>query len=165
MRRLFVILPDQESCQKVVTELESAGVAPTHLHVVASLGQRLEGLPEASVWEKTELAHGIEWGVGLGGVAGLIGGVLAVTFPPAGLVLGGGAILAGAAGGAGVGGVISAMLGSHEHNHELDYFQREIAAGHLLLMVDVPRARVDRFRQLILGQHPEARIEVLKPKN
>jgi hypothetical protein len=164
MRRLHVILPDQESCRRVVEAFEAEGVPPERLHVVASLGQDLDGLPEATVWETTELAHGIEWGLGLGGVAGLLGGVLAVTFPPAGLVLGGGAILAGAAGGAGVGGVISALLSSHEHNHDLDYFQREIAHGRLLLMADVPRGRVDAFRALILQHHPEARIGVLKPK-
>jgi hypothetical protein len=165
MRRLHVILPDQDSCKRVVQALQREGLAPEQLHVVASLGQNLEGLPEASVWQKTELAHGLEWGMGLGGVAGLIGGVLAVTFPPAGLVLGGGAILAGAAGGAGVGAVISALLGSHEHNHELDRFQREIAAGRLLLMADVPRNRLEALRELIVRHHPEAEVGVLSRRH
>jgi hypothetical protein len=165
MRRLHVILPDEESCKAVVGELESAGVPEHHLHVVASVAHDLGGLPEASVWQKTELAHGIEWGVGLGGVAGLIGGVLAVTFPPAGLVLGGGALLAGTAAGAGVGGAVSALLASHQHNHDLDYFRREIGAGKLLLMVDVPRGDVDATREMILKHHPEADIGVLKPKD
>jgi hypothetical protein len=164
MHRLHVILPDPDSCQRVVRALQQEGLAAEHLHVVASLGQNLEGLPEASVWQKTELAHGLEWGVGLGGVAGLLGGLLAVTFPPAGLVLGGGAILAGAAAGAGVGAVITALLGSHEHNHELDHFQREIAAGRLLLLADVPRGRVAELSELISRHHPEAEIGVLRPR-
>jgi hypothetical protein len=165
MRRLHVILPDEERCRVVVDELRAAGVPEHHLHVVASLVHDLEGLPEAGVWQRTELAHGIEWGVGLGGVAGLIGGVLAVAFPPAGLVLGGGALFAGTAAGAGVGGVVSAMLASHQHNHDLDRFQREIAAGKLLLMVDVPRADVDATREMILKHHPEAEIGVSEPKS
>ncbi len=164
MRRLHVLMPDQATTQAVVEELKRDGIPEHHLHVVASLGQDIEGLPEADVWQKTELAHGIEWGVGLGGVAGLLGGVLAVTFPPAGLVLGGGAILAAAAGGAGVGAIVNAMLGSHEHNHDLDRYAKAIGRGRLLLMADVPRSRVDQLSDLIRSHFPQAEIGVLKAK-
>jgi hypothetical protein len=150
MHRLYVVLPDQQVCKVLVLELQRQGVPEHHLHVVARLDQSLEGLPEAGVWQKTELAHGIEWGVGLGGVAGLIGGLLAVTFPPAGCVAG-----------AGVGGVITAMLASHEHNHVLDHFQREISRGKLLLMVDMAHGEIGRVRALIEKQHPQAEIGVL----
>lgn len=165
MRRLYVLMPDAESCKRVVEELEASGIPDHHLHVVASLTQNLEGLPEASVWQKTELAHGIEWGISLGGVAGFLGGVLAVAFPPTGLVLGGGALVAGAAAGAGLGGMISAILGSHEHNHSLDHFRWEISSGRLLLMADVPRRQVDEIRGLILRHYPEAEIGVMTPKS
>ncbi|MGD2082696.1 MAG: DUF1269 domain-containing protein [Chromatiales bacterium] len=164
MRRLNVILPDVDHCKAVVAELREAGIPEEHMHVVANIAQPVEGLPEATVWERTELAHGIELGLGLGGAAGLLGGVLAVVFPPAGLVLGGGAVLASAAAGAGVGGVVSALLGSHEHNHDLDAFAQAIEAGRLLLMVDVPRRAVDSTRTLILMHHPEAEIGVARPK-
>jgi hypothetical protein len=87
---------------------------------------------------------------------------LAVSFPPAGLVLGGGALLVGAAAGAGFGAVVSALLSSHEHNHDLDAFQRAIEAGEILLMVDIPRQRVDKIRELILNHHPEAHIGIAK---
>jgi hypothetical protein len=158
-------MPDPESCQGVVDELREAGVTDHHLHVVASLARDLKGLPEATIWQKTELGHGIEWGIGLGGVAGLLGGVLAVAFPPAGLVLGGGALLAGTAAGAGVGAAVTALIGSHEHNHELDDFQSEIEQGKVLLMVDVPRKQVDEIKDMILKHHPEAEIGVLKRKS
>jgi len=165
MQRLHVLMPDQTTTKTVVAELRKEGIPEHHLHVVANLGQDLSGLPEAGVWQKTELAHGIEWGVGLGGVAGLLGGVLAVTFPPAGLVLGGGAILAAAAGGAGIGAVVHAMLGSHEHNHELDHYAKAIGEGWLLLMVDVPRNKVQEFGDMIRSHHPEAEIGVHDPKS
>jgi len=164
MRRLHVLMPDQDTTKAVVDELKDEGIPEHHLHVVANLGQDLNGLPEANVWQKTELAHGIEWGVGLGGAAGLLGGVLAVTFPPAGLVLGGGAVLAAAAGGAGIGAVVHAMLGSHEHNHDLDRYAQAIGEGWLLLMVDVPRNRVEALSDLIRSHHPEAEIGVYEPK-
>ncbi|KRT58217.1 hypothetical protein [endosymbiont of Ridgeia piscesae] len=162
MRRLFFLMPNLESCRQVVAELEDEGVPEHHLHAIASLDQSLDGLPEAGVLQKTELAHGLEWGAGLGGVAGMLGGLLAVSFPPAGLVLGGGALLVGAAAGAGFGAVVSALLSSHEHNHDLDAFQRAIEAGEILLMVDIPRQRVDKIRELILNHHPEAHIGIAK---
>jgi hypothetical protein len=160
MRRLYVLIPKVENCKQVVQELETLGIPEHHLHVVASIAQHLEGLPEATVWQKTELAHGIEWGIGLGGIAGLLGGVMAVAFPPPGLILGGGALLAGAAAGAGLGGIVSAMLGSHEHNHTLDRFRAEINRGRILLMVDAPSRQVEEIQTLIRRHHPEAEIKI-----
>jgi hypothetical protein len=164
MRRLYVLLPSEASCRAVVAELEAGGVPQTHLHVIAGLTHELKDLPEASLWQRTELARGIEWGVGLGGVAGLLGGLLVVAFPPAGIVLGGGALLAGTAAGAGFGALVTAMLGSQEHNHQLDGFQRALAAGQLLLLVDAPQARVDEVRAIIVRHHPEASIGSVAPK-
>jgi len=164
MRRLYFLLPDKTTTQALVSELEQSGIAHNHLHAIASITQEIEDLPEATVWQKTELAHGIELGVGLGGMAGLLGGLLAVTFPPAGLVLGGSALVGTALAGAGVGGVVSALMSSHDHNHSLDQFQDAIESGQILLLVDVPRARVDEIRELILEHHPEAVIGIAKPK-
>lgn len=164
MRRLFVLLPTEDSCRAVVAELEESKISESHLHVIAGLTHDLKDLPEANIWQRTELAHGIEWGVGLGGVAGLLGGLLVVAFPPAGVVLGAGALLAGTAAGAGFGALVTALLGSQEHNHDLDTFQRALAAGQLLLMVDVPRQREQEVRETILKHHPEAKIGSVKKK-
>jgi len=163
MRRLYFLLPDTQTTGTLVAELEDAGIAHGHLHVIASITQDLEDLPAASAWQKTELAHGLELGIGLGGMAGLLGGVLAVAFPPTGLILGGGALVATTLAGAGVGGVVSGLMASHEHNHSLDGFQQAIERGEILLLVDVPRAQVKQIKTLILKHHPEARIGVAKP--
>lgn len=160
MRRLFFLTPNVESCHAIVQELEQTGVPERHLHVIASIRQSLNDLPEAGILQKTELKHGIEVGAGLGGTAGVLGGLLAMTFPPAGLVLGGGALLAAAVAGAGFGAVVTALLTSHEHNHELDRFQQAIERGEILLMVDIPKNQVDVTKGLILGHHPEAKIGV-----
>ena len=158
MRRVYVLLPTEESCRRVVDELVDAGVPASHLHVLAGLMHEVKDLPAASVWQRTELAHGIEWGIGLGGVGGFLGGVLAISFPPAGILLGGGALLAGAVAGAGFGALVTALLGSQEHSHKLDAFQRALAAGQILLMVDIPRKREDEVKSTILKHHPEAEI-------
>lgn len=158
MRRIYVLLPSEESCHIVVDELEATKIPHSHLHVIAGLTHELKDLPGATIWQRTELAHGIEWGVGLGGVAGLLGGLLVVAFPPAGIALGGGALLAGTAAGAAFGALVTALLGSQEHNHKLDSFQRALAAGQILLMVDVPRKREDEVKTTIRKHHPEAEI-------
>ena len=162
MRRIYVLLPTEESCHLVVDELETAKISPGHLHVIAGLTHDLKDLPGATIWQRTELAHGIEWGIGLGGAAGLLGGLLVVAFPPAGIVLGGGALLAGSIAGAGFGALVTALLGSQEHNHKLDAFQRALAAGQILLMVDVPRKREDEVKATILRHHPEAEIRSVR---
>lgn len=160
MRRLFFLLPDVEGCKLLVDELKQYGVPERHLHAIASVTQSLEGLPQATEWEKTEIKRGLEWGIGLGGVAGLLGGLMAVAFPVGGLVVGGGALLAGAAAGAGFGGVVSALMKSEEHNHDLDEYREEIERGEILLMVDIPRDHVEQVRGMILARHPEVRIHV-----
>ncbi|MCG6863020.1 MAG: DUF1269 domain-containing protein [Chromatiaceae bacterium] len=162
MKRVYVLLPTEASCRRVVEELEAVGIPPSHLHALAGLAHELKDIPPASVWQRTELAHGIEWGIGLGGVAGLLGGLLVVAFPPAGIVVGGGALLAGTAAGAGFGALVTALLGIQEHNHKLDGFQRAFAAGQILLMADVPRQRVGEVKATILKHHPEAEIGTVR---
>jgi len=161
MKRIYFLVPDQESCRHIVAELEASGIPKHHLHVIASMDQALEDLPEAGAWEKTELKHGLEIGLGLGGAAGLLSGLLAVTFPPGGLVLGGGAILATTAVGAGYGSLVSAMMKGHEKSHEVHDFEPALRRGELLLMVDVPRHDLDQLKGLVLQHHPEAKIGVV----
>lgn len=163
MRRLYFLLPNEESCLVVVRELRQAGVGEHQLHLVAKDPHHQDELPMATELETTELGHGLGWGMGLGGAAGTLGGLLTVAFPPTGLVLGGGALLACALAGAGFGGFLSALLAKDMPRHELEGFQRGINAGLFLLLVDVPKERVEEFQRLIIQHHPEARIGVVRP--
>ena len=147
----------------VVSELEATGVPHGHLHVVASVAEDLVDLPEATVWQKTELARGIWLGIALGGFAGLLGGFLAIAFPPAGMVTGGTALITMTLAGAAVGALASALMASHEHNHDLDGFREAIERGEVLLLVDVPKKQVGRIKSLVLAHHPEAKIGVVRP--
>ena len=162
-RRLYFLLPDVERCEALVNDLEDHGIPERHMHVVASIEQTIEGLPEAGMLQKTELLHWMEIGLGLGGTAGLLGGLLVVSFPPSGLVIGGGALLATTVLGAGFGAVVSSLMKSHEHNHGVDHFEQAIEQGELLLLVDVPRDEVEAVKALIMGHHPEAEIGVFNP--
>lgn len=162
-RRLYFLVPDTATCKAIVAELRDIEIRESHTHVIASHTVPLEGLHEASLLQKTEFKHGLEEGLGFGGVAGLLGGLLAVTFPPAGLVLGGGALLASTLAGAGLGALVSALITKDIPNRQLAAFQSAIAAGQLLLMVDVPKQRVKEVIELIRSHHPEADIAVAQP--
>jgi hypothetical protein len=149
----------------VVQELRDGGIPDHHLHAVASAAVPMEGLPQATILEKSEFKYGLETGISVGGAAGLLGGLLAVTFPPAGLALGGGAILAMTLAGAGFGAVVSGLVAKDIPNHELEAFEAGIIRGKVLLLVDVPKSELEKWRAVILEHHPDAEISVTdRPK-
>lgn len=164
-RRLYFTLPDVKHCKQLVTELQAAaGLTENHIHVIARDSIPIDDLPKANLLQKTELVHGLELGLGVGGIAGMLGGLLTVTFPPAGLALGGGAvILITTLAGAGFGSLVSALVARDIPNHELEAFQGKIAFGEILLILDIPTFQVEKIMDLIRSTHPEAEIGVVKP--
>lgn len=119
MRRIYFLVPTVASARAIVDDLLLARIEERHLHVVAKEDTPLQDLPEAGVAQKSDLVPALQRGVAAGGLAGLLAGVLAVTFPPAGLVLGGGALLGMAAFGAGFSAWMSSMVGSLDRHHRL----------------------------------------------
>jgi len=163
MKRLYFLLPDVDIARKIVDELLLVHVPYERIHVLARAGTPLEELPEAGVAQKTDLIPALERGLAVGGTAGVVAGLLALAFPPGGLVVAGGAILFGALGGAGFGAWVSSMIGVSLPNSRLTRFEEAIERGMLLMMVDVPRERVEEFEEMIKLHHPEAEIEGTEP--
>lgn len=163
MRRLYFLVPDVGSAKTIVDELLLARIEERHIHVIAKEGTAMEDLPEAKLAQRSDLVPAIERGIAVGGATGLLMGIIAVTFPPAGLVLGGGAILATSLTGAGIGAAVAPMIGISAPNSQLKQFEDAIEKGELLLMVDVPKRRVDEIEELVKKHHPEADIEGTEP--
>lgn len=165
MRRLYFLVPDVASASKIVDELLLARVEERHIHIVAKDEHALEEahLPEATLFEKTDFVPALERGMAVGGATGLLAGIAAVTFPPAGLILGGGAILGISLAGAGVGAWLASMIGVSAPNTRLKEFEQAIGDGHLLMMVDVPKDRVDEIEEMVKKHHPEAEVEGTEP--
>lgn len=164
MRRLYFLVPNVESARKIVNELLLARVEVRHIHIVAKEGTPMEDLPEAGVAQKSDFVPALERGLAVGGATGALAGLVAVTFPPAGLALGGGAVvLATALAGAGIGGWASSMIGSDAPNSRIKQFEKAIEGGELLMMVDVPKPRVDEIDELVKKHHPEAEISGTEP--
>ncbi|MDM8560614.1 hypothetical protein [Candidatus Parabeggiatoa sp. HSG14] len=163
-KKLYFMLPDVAHCKQLIIELKNIGLAEHDIHVVARDDIPLEGLHQASVLQKTELAHGLELGAGVGSVAGMLGGLLVVVFPPAGVILGGGAVvLATTLAGASFCTIVSALVARDIPNQELVAFQSHITSGQILLILDIPTKRVNEVAQVIKNTHSDAKIEVSNP--
>ncbi len=111
MRLLYFLTPDIETARRDVDELLLARIPEKQVHVVAKDHQLLQenDIPKAGLRHDSELVPAIERGMAVGGITGLLAGLAAVTFPPAGLVLGSGAIAAITLAGAGFGVVVAPM--------------------------------------------------------
>lgn len=163
LKRLYFLLPDVGTARRIIDELLLAHVPYQHIHLLARAGTPLDELPEAGITQKTDLVPAIERGLAVGGSLGALAGLAALVFPPAGIVVAGGAVLFGALGGAGFGAWASAMIGVSLPNSRLQHFERAIEQGMLLMMIDVPKAEVEEFQKLVKSHHPEADIEGTEP--
>jgi hypothetical protein len=163
MRRIYFLVPSVVSAKAIVDDLLLARIEERHIHIVAREGTPLEDLPEAGVAQRSDLVPALQRGVAAGGLSGLLAGALAVTFPPAGLVLGGGALLGLTLFGAGFGAWMSGMVGIGLPSSRIEKFETAIARGDPLMMIDVPRARVEEIEALVKRHHPESELEGIDP--
>ena len=165
MRRLYFLLPDINSAKGIVDELLLARIEERHIHIAAADHHALleANLPEASLLQESDFVPAVERGLAIGGATGILAGIAAIALPGAGLVLGGGAILGIGLAGAGVGAWISGMIGISVPSSRLTEFEAAIQAGELLMMVDVPKAKVDQITELVRSHHPEAHVEGTEP--
>lgn len=157
MQRLYFLVPDVESATRFIEELKLANIDEHHIHLLAKDHVPLEKahLPEATLLQKSEFMPAVEKGAAAGGVTGLLAGIAAVTFPPAGLVVGGGAILGMGLLGAGLGAWISGTLGSLASASQLRDLERAVEQGQLLMLVDVPKDRAEAIGDLVRRHQEE----------
>lgn len=163
MRRIYFLIPDVTDAKRIVDELLLARVEDRHIHIIAREGTPLEDLPEANLAQKSNLVPALERGITVGGATGILAGIVAVTFPPTGLVLGGGAVLGIGLAGAGFGALMSTMIDVSAPNSRTKQFQEAVENGKLMMLVDVPKGRVREIEDLVARHHPDAEIEGTEP--
>jgi len=163
MRRIYCLVPNLEVARKVVDEMLLARVGDKHMHVLAKRGTPLEELPEATMMQKSDFIPAVERGLAQGWVVGLVAGLVGVALSPGAVVVAGGIILASSLTGAGVGAWLGGMIGLNVGNTRLKKFEQAIENGELLVMVDVPLARVDEISERIRLHHPTADLEGTEP--
>ena len=155
MRRLYFLLPDIKTARMIVTELLLTHVEERHIHIIAKEDTSLEELPEASLLQKSDFIPATEKGIALGGTTGLLAGLVAMSVP--GVVIAGGAILLlSSLAGAGMGAWLGGMIGLDVSNTRHKQFADAINKGSVLMLVDIPKTRVDEISELVKKHHPEA---------
>lgn len=164
MRRIYFLVPDITTTQKIVEDLLLARIEEKHIHVIAKRGTPLEDLPEANLLQKSDFVPAVEQGLALGGATGLLAGLVAVALPPASTVIAGGVLLATTLAGAGVGSWLGGMVGMSVGNRRTKEFEDEIEAGKLLVLVDVPADRVNEIEDRVKQHLPQVEVEQTEPR-
>lgn len=154
IKRHYYLLPNIRSTQAIVDELLVARIDAKHIHVMARDGTELGDLPEASLLQKSDIVHGVETGLVIGGISGLLAGLVAIyaldLSSATGVVVLGCTIF-----GAVVGTWSAAMIGASTRNTRLKEFEHDMNQGKILLMVDVPSRKVEQINRKV-KQHKEA---------
>lgn len=155
-RRLYFMLPNVADARAMQDDLLIAHVELRHMHFFAKEDTLPKDMPEANLVQRTDLIHGLETGVMIGACSGLIAGSLFMIFPPKEISLSVMILLVSTIFGALLGSWASARTSSHIPNSKLMRFRAGVEAGQVLLMVDVPLARVKEIEMMILRDHPQA---------
>ena len=162
-RRLYFLLPSTARARQMVDELLLARIGDHHIHVLAKEGVPLGDLPQANLLQRSDLIHGLGVGFGVGGATGILTGLVAIAFPPEGITLGGWTLLVTALAGALIGAWVAGMVGTDIPNSQLREFATAVDKGQILMMVDVPREKVDIVKNMIKLHHPEADMQGIEP--
>ncbi len=161
--RLYFLLPNVESARQLANDLLLARVEDRRMHFLAKRGTDLGDLHEASVAQKTDLVHGAERGLVLGGTLGALLGLGVVLFPPLRYEFQFVTVLVAAIFGALFGTWVSSMIGAQMGNSQLKAFERDIEQGRVLLILDLPMTRAREITELVNDKHPEAVVSGREP--
>ncbi|MCH8621854.1 DUF1269 domain-containing protein [Undibacterium sp. TS12] len=162
-RRLYFMLPDVSSARAMLDELVAVGIEQRYMHFCAREGLLAADMPEANSLQKTDLIHGAEVGMLIGGISGLLAGGLWLIFPPESMEMRIVALLVSAIGGALFGSWMSANAARSIPSSRLQPFLLDIDAGKVLLMVDVPFRQISDIQQMVSKQHPEIHFGGVDP--
>ncbi len=164
MKRIYFLLPTVQSAESIVTELAASGLPEKNIHLIANESTSLKGLPEATLMQKSDFIPAVERGIPIGGTTGLLAGLVAMSIPGFGAILGGGALIAATLAGAGVGTFLGSMVALEIPNSRHKAFEDAIDKGEILMLVDAPKDRVGHITELIIRHHAEAELEDIEPR-
>ncbi|AXK40639.1 DUF1269 domain-containing protein [Crenobacter cavernae] len=163
-KRIYYLIPDLPSAQRMMNDLLLARIEERHIHFLAREGADLSSLHRANLLQESDIVHGAEMGLAVGGATGLFAGLVAAFFMLSGSGLPwGGVVLATCLLGALFGAWTASMIGSSAPNSRLKPFRAAIERGQILLMVDVRYDQVEDIEQLLRKIHPEAHLEGTEP--
>ncbi|HBS27096.1 MAG TPA: DUF1269 domain-containing protein [Gammaproteobacteria bacterium] len=155
-RRVYFVLPDAETAHQVERELLLARIDDGHMHFMAKDESGMTNLPLANLAQRTDIIPGMEHGLLYGGLTGVAMGSLMYFMPSLTATFGMGIILVLAIVGALVGVWVSGMIGIGIPSSRLKRFEKTLEQGHVLLMADLPKDRVEEISDMIRRHHHNA---------
>ncbi len=152
--RLYYLQSDSANARRTLDDLLLARIEERHIRFMTDGRPLAEGLPEASLFHKTDALRaaslGMLCGVGLGlGLALLLlnyfqlqefSALVFLVSTMLGMLFGGWA---------------ASLIGVAVPGATLRKFQPELAKGRILLIVDVPARRLQELEQMLQQRHPE----------
>ena len=126
--------PDIRTTETAIESLRKAGIPDEDISVIARDDIEKQYVPDGRLETSGDFGRGGMKGVLAGGGSGLLVGLVALTVAPLGLTLAGVAAMTVA--GAAVGSWAGMLTGASEPDTVRRTFDDEIAAGHLLIVVD-----------------------------
>jgi hypothetical protein len=163
-KRIYWLLPDVQSARQTMNDLLLARIAERHIHFVTRDDEEIPGLHPASVLETSDVIRAAQLGLVIGGAVGVVMGTFgAIVFPIVGSSPQWGMAAVLAVVGGVFGAWVSSMIGISAPSSRLKRFREAIDQGQILLMVDVPRSRIDEIEERLRELHPEAREEGFEP--
>jgi len=162
MRRLLFLSADVAHARQVVDDLKRNGILEEHIYVLARYGTDLEDLPDEGP-QGDDFLPAYKRGLGLGGTAGVLAGLAALAFPPAGIVVGGGLVVLAGLWGAGIGAMLTGIAGGAFPNSRLASFEAAIEAGKILVSADVPNDEEEKYLQMIRRLDPDIEVSGIEP--
>ena len=163
-RRIYWLLPDLASARRTMDDLLLARISERHIHFVAREDVDMSELHAANLLQSSDVIRAAQAGLVIGGSVGAVLGVIVALYYP---ILGNspewGMVAVLAIMGAGFGAWSSSMIGVSTPSSRLKRFAPAIEQGQILLMVDVPRSRVQVIEARLDSLHPEAHLEGVEP--
>jgi hypothetical protein len=154
--RLFFFGKDLEACKRIIEDLKEFGLKEEDLHVIAREDISLEPLPEPDLQHRSDVVEAAKRGAATGGAIGLIGSIIAVTVPAAGLAVGGGAIIAGTALGSALGTWFSTLVGVSVPNRDVEEYRDRIDRGEVMIIVDCEPQEQAGLAAMLSSRHPQS---------
>jgi hypothetical protein len=155
-RRLYFMLPDLGSATRTANDLLLARVEDRHMHFLGRRGMDLGPLRPSTYLQKSDLRHSLYLGLLLGAALGFVFGIYMYLTPGESVHTELVTVLVAALVGSLFGAWACSLVGVSTPNVTLKRFQSELDAGRILLMVDVPKPRVEEIQDLIHSRHAEA---------
>ncbi|ODU52815.1 MAG: hypothetical protein ABS98_02740 [Lysobacteraceae bacterium SCN 69-48] len=151
---------DMAHARATIAALHMRGIGNDAISLVARADIELERIPDALKEADTDSVPAAVRGMGLGGATGLLAGLAAVAFTPLGITLAGAAAIG--AVGALMGGWSSALMGAALPDPVRQQFEGEIAAGRILVLVDLEESQLAPMREA-MAEAGAARLDYVAP--